>query len=196
MNRKKMVAGFWVVILVASALAYASTIKVWSSGEALRPSDLNDNFAHIHNLMVGGHGARLVNADVSASAAIAQSKIANSDRFSDGWAFVAASCTSASCTIAASSTSLFSGIARSSEGIYTATFASARVDANYAINVTPQCSFSAFNSGVACNVVAQTTTAFTFHCYETSWFAYGGSATDGGTPQADCGFSISYFDEN
>lgn len=45
-------------------LVTSGAIKTWQSGETIATSDLNANFSHIHNKMVGGHGARLVNADV------------------------------------------------------------------------------------------------------------------------------------
>ncbi len=63
-------------LTIFATLATAGAIKSWASGETLHSADLNANFNHIHNLMVGGHGARLVDADVSSSANIAQSKIA------------------------------------------------------------------------------------------------------------------------
>ena len=58
-----------------AGLTVAGAIKTWGSGDTLLSSDLNGNFQHIHNVMVGGHGARLVNADVSNSAAIRYSKM-------------------------------------------------------------------------------------------------------------------------
>lgn len=200
MNRKKMVAGFWVVILVASALAYASTIKVWSSGEALRPSDLNDNFAHIHNLMVGGHGARLVNADVSASAAIAQSKIAGYAAFPKGWAHVAASCTSNPCTIADQSGSFVTSIARVGAGIYTVTLGTAPANAAFGVQIAPTCptgTTGAVPVGVSCGVTGLQTIApqFTIDCWDVSQLAYG-TVGDGGSARVDCGFTITVWDED
>ena len=59
--------------------AEASSIKVWTFNEVLKASDLNNNFAHIHNTMVGGHGARLVAADVATSLSVL---------FADAWAIV------------------------------------------------------------------------------------------------------------
>lgn len=62
--------------LLLGLVACAGTIKVWSSNSVITAADLNANFNHIHSLMVGGHGARLVDADVSPTAAIAVTKIA------------------------------------------------------------------------------------------------------------------------
>lgn len=66
------------VALLLAFVAWSSPIKTWVSGDALTVADLNSNLFHIHSLMVGGHGARLVNADVSASAAISISKLEGS----------------------------------------------------------------------------------------------------------------------
>ena len=59
--------------------AQASSIKVWTTNEVLKASDLNTNFAHIHNTMVGGHGARLVASDVATALSVL---------FTDAWAIV------------------------------------------------------------------------------------------------------------
>lgn len=87
------------VLMLGIPVAYAGAIKVWSSYETLTASDLNANFAHIHNTMVGGHGARLVNADVSPSAAIASSKLAAGAGIPRAWATMGTVCTSGACTL-------------------------------------------------------------------------------------------------
>lgn len=74
-------------------------IKTWSSGETLTSSDLNANFAHIHSTMVGGHGGRLVNADINAAANIASSKLANGLGIAKSFVFVADSCSATPCTM-------------------------------------------------------------------------------------------------
>lgn len=89
-------------LLLVGAYAGASSIYSWSSGEVLTHSQLNANFAHIHNNMVGGHGARLVDADVSASAAISRSKIYAGSGMALAWAKVGAgttACSSGTCTV-------------------------------------------------------------------------------------------------
>jgi hypothetical protein len=94
-------------LIILSLLATAGTagaIKVWSTGETLTASQLNANFSHIHSLMVGGHGARLVNADVSTSAAIASTKLANGSGIPKYWvslAYSGAGCGTAvsACTV-------------------------------------------------------------------------------------------------
>lgn len=64
-----------IFLLLASTFIFAGPIKTWASSDVLTSTDLNQAFQHIHNSMVGGHGARLVDADVAANAAIQQSKI-------------------------------------------------------------------------------------------------------------------------
>lgn len=82
----------WKYVLVAlfvTGVVNAGAIKTWVNGDALNANDLNSNFSHIHNLMVGGHGARLVDADVSPNAAIKLSKISGTARIPAGVAIVA-----------------------------------------------------------------------------------------------------------
>lgn len=71
----KLIAASLLGLFVAGSVALASGIKNWSSGETIRSADLNSNFNHIHNTMVGGHGARLTDSDVSSTAAIQHSKM-------------------------------------------------------------------------------------------------------------------------
>lgn len=78
------------VTLFVAGVVNAGAIKLWSNGDALNATDLNSNFNHIHNLMVGGHGARLVDADVSASANIKLSKLESSAGIASGMGFVSA----------------------------------------------------------------------------------------------------------
>lgn len=64
-----------VTVAIVSTLAFAGAIKTWNNGDTLSAADITANFQHIHNSMVGGHGARLVDADVSATANISASKL-------------------------------------------------------------------------------------------------------------------------
>lgn len=94
-------------------------IKTWSSGETLTSSDLNANFAHIHSTMVGGHGGRLVNADVNASAAISSSKLANGLGIAKSFVFIADACGATPCTMINAFN--VTGVTRTSAGVYVAT---------------------------------------------------------------------------
>lgn len=80
-------------LLVLGGIAGAGAIKTWASGEVLTASDLNTVFQHIHNTMVGGgHGARLVDADVNATAGITHSKMANPGLLPKTWAIWKTAC--------------------------------------------------------------------------------------------------------
>lgn len=80
----KLAAAFF----LSAAIAWAGTIKVWGTNDVLTAADLNANFAHIHNLMVGGHGPRLVNADVASGAAIAYTKVVASPYAPTAWGLI------------------------------------------------------------------------------------------------------------
>lgn len=67
----------YLAVVLIALTASATGLKVWVSGETPTIGDLNANFSHIHNTMVGGHGARLTNSDVATNAAIASSKLAD-----------------------------------------------------------------------------------------------------------------------
>ena len=105
--------------VVVAAFAIAGPIKVWSPGVPLTSTDLNSNFQHIHNLMVGGHGPRLVNADVSSNAAISHSKLATPALVPKMWTIVA-TCSTGTCTMQEGSG--VTSVTRSSTGIYTVNF--------------------------------------------------------------------------
>lgn len=56
-------------------LAANTEVRIQTNGETRNPVPVSDVVEHIHATMVGGHGARLVNADVSPDAGIDASKI-------------------------------------------------------------------------------------------------------------------------
>ena len=91
-----------VAILGVAVFALAGPIKVWSNGDYVLSSDLNANFQHIHDTMVGGHGPRLTNADVAPNAGIALSKLAQTFAL-PSYAFQVGSgptpCASGTCTV-------------------------------------------------------------------------------------------------
>lgn len=120
--------------ILSAGIAYASAIKTWSSGETIRAADLNSNFAHIHNNMVGGGHNLLTNADVSASAGIAHTKLATPALLPKAWAAMLTACNApGACTIAAGSG--ISAITRTgSTGVYTVDF-SGRTDTSFGVLV-------------------------------------------------------------
>ncbi len=118
------------VAMLLALYAGASTIKVWTNGDALTAADLNAVFAHIHGTMVGGHGARLVNADVSASAAISQSKIVRGANIPRAWAASSTVCTSnGACALSASNN--ITSVSRTAGGQYSVVLAYTTTDAGY-----------------------------------------------------------------
>lgn len=121
------IAGVVCAVVLTHKPAQAGSIKTWTN-EQLSPSDLNTTFQHIHNNMVGGHGARLVNADVSTSAAIGHSKMATPALLPKAWATLSAACGASPCTIAAGSG--VTSITRSGAGLYVVTYP-ARANVNY-----------------------------------------------------------------
>lgn len=166
----------WLVVFaLISSVAVGGAIKTWTSGNTLTATDLNSNFQHIHNNMVGGHGARLVDADVSATAAVSHSKLAVPALVPKAWAFVGnAVCAASPCAIADSSG--ISGITRSGAGVYPATITSARTGALYGAWAT--------SNTAALYAVAEVTSAtvVTVRCY------------DAAAVPTDCAFSVVVMD--
>ena len=165
-------------LLLVSAIAAAGGIKSWSSGDTLTTTDLNANFAHIHNAMVGGHGARLVDADVSASAAIGYTKLQNGRGIARAWADVESICSADPCTISESLN--VTSIARASEGVYTLTLAYTATDNVFAAFV----STSSSTILALCQGVSTSTTTATINCFE----------ADGSIAVEDAAFHVVIFD--
>lgn len=136
-------------------------IHTWSSGETLTSSDLNANFAHIHNYMVGGHGGRLVNADVSASAAIASTKI----QYGGGIAkshvgvYVACGCGAAPCFCTLNNPYNVTSVQKTATGTY-------RVTWNFTAAKTPNVQVTTVTSGNICTTATPTTTTVDITCVD------------------------------
>lgn len=116
---------FLMGILVAS-LGVGGTIKSWSAGEPLTAAQLNANFSHIHSSLVGAGHNLLVNADVSGTANIASSKLAQGAGFVDAMVRVGdrtTACSADPCTI--TSAVGVSAVNWSSTGTYVVNFSPA-----------------------------------------------------------------------
>lgn len=125
------------VIILLATVALGSAIKVWGPGDILSSTDLNANFAHIHTTMVGGHGARLVDADVNNSAAISHSKLATPRLVPKAIAAVSTNCTAAgACTLFAPAYRISAITRLGSAGLYRVDFSPALSDASYFPAVT------------------------------------------------------------
>jgi hypothetical protein len=137
---KQLAAVVLALTLGFVTLSVASSIKVWSNSESLTSQDLNANFAHIHNTMVGSHGARLVNTDVSPTAAIAHTKMATPALLPKAWAVVYDQCDAGiadgggNCTVGASSR--VTSVTRTSSGYYDVTLGYTPVNAQFAVIVS------------------------------------------------------------
>ncbi|HEX2617374.1 MAG TPA: hypothetical protein VHL57_07510 [Flavobacteriales bacterium] len=167
-------------LLVLSAPAIGGSIYTWSSGENLSASTLNATFQHIHNNMVGGHGARLVDADVSASANISRSKLAAYPALPLAWAKVGSgttACSSGTCTLG-DSYGVTSVTASSS--VYTVTLTTSLGDTEYGVLV------SSHTNDRHCTGFPATATTVTVNC-----------RTIASSPAAgDAVFTVSVFDNN
>lgn len=142
---------------LTTMLLLSGAIKVWSSGEDITSTDLNANFAHIHNKMVGGHGARLVDADVSPTANITTSKLAAYRFIPKAW--VVGQCNGTTCVILESEN--VTSVARSG-GNNTVTLAYTPTNATFATVIS-------YNTGKGfCNTQGLSTSApqITAHCYD------------------------------
>ncbi len=176
-----------IVVAIIAAIAYAGPIKTWSSGETITAGDLNANFAHIHNTMVGSHGARLVNTDVSASANIAHSKLANPAVLPKAMGGVVTACSSGPCSWGFNS-GHSATFARASAGNYTMTLSAPRPNAVYGAVAT--CGGTGANPCV-CSIRSGTISTTTYQV-DCSVFI-----TDGGVQQnADTAFTVSVFDND
>lgn len=170
-----------VFAMLAASVAVASAIKVWSPGDTLSSTDLNANFAHIHSLMVGGHGARLLDADVSASAAIAHSKMANPALLPKAYVYVASVCSSSPCTMNLSYG--LTSVTRTGTGLYQLNLNPARTNATFGGVVSVM--YCSGSPPCTCNYEAPVAgTAYNIDCYDRTGAA------------KDVGFFVTLFDDN
>jgi hypothetical protein len=183
MKKLKLEASAWTLVLLSlliGGLAAAGTIKNWATSDTLTAADLNGNFTHIHNLMVGGHGARLIDADVNAGAAIASSKLAAYRYIPVAWANV--TCSPSTCTINAGSSTI-STVGYTGAGIYSVNLSPALTDASFLAVVSPQ----ATGNARSCQVGSPSSSSIPIRCFDI------GASTV--TP-ADMSFNILVLDNN
>lgn len=123
-------------VILTGSLVAAGQIVVFSSGDTLSPTSLNSNFSHIHNTMIGGHGARLVDADVNPAAALSHSKLATPAVVPKAWATITANCASP-CTETLIASSGVSSISHTGAGSFQVNWTVTRGDALYGVIVSP-----------------------------------------------------------
>lgn len=180
---------FWfIAALLLGFGVTAGTIRTWSNGETLTAADLNGNFSHIHNLMVGGHGARLVNADVSASAQIATSKLAGYRLLPRAWALLANSAAGCGTAVAACTETSVGGltVVGAGAGVYLVNLGYTAADATYAVNISVMGAATAGHH--VCEVATTGTTSFDVRCKIV--------AAVGVQTLTDVGFTVVVYDDN
>lgn len=158
----KKFAPYLLFVLLCAAYANAGSLYSWSSGETLTHSQLNSNFSHIHNNMVGGHGARLVDADVASNAAISRSKLQYYGALPVAAAKVGSGstpCASGTCTLG-DSTNVTS--VTESTSVYTVTWSVNFGDTEYMVFVTSG------TSNVNCYGIPASATTATVSCFNMS----------------------------
>jgi hypothetical protein len=168
--------------------ALAGPIKTWQAGEVITANDINANFQHIHNLMVGGHGARLVNADVNANANIAHSKLATPVLLPKMVALMANTCSSIGpCSMTFNQG--FSNVeAVTTTGLYRYTFSAVRPNNSYSVFIQPGLAFGAIP---LCRLTDAQTAFFEIQCLVSS------SATSMSTmTNTAARTSVAVFDDN
>lgn len=125
-------------LLLAGAAYAVDVFKVWTDGETLTAADLNADFTHIHNLMVGGGHNTLTNGDVAANANISDAKFAGGSTIwpvgSASYVDIA-SCSGVGsfCTITSLTGFSSVNIQHGVTGDYTVSFSPSLTDLNYAI---------------------------------------------------------------
>lgn len=173
-------------LAVVASLSLAGPIHTWSVGEVITSTDLNAALSHIHGTMVGGHGPRLVNADVSGSAAIAHTKLAGPALLPKVWGTFDCASTPGTCSFlvgSATSSAVFN-----STGTYTVTLPAARTNAVYGVMISEWADTS--TSNITCHGSTQTTTTVDVRCSKSNPDA---GATD---VAADARFTFEILDDN
>lgn len=173
----RMIAVFFFAVC---ATAGAGSLYQWSSGESLSASQLNSNFSHIHNNMVGGHGARLVDADVASNAAISRSKLQNYASLPVAWAKVGSGTTACASGTCALGDSFGVASVTASSSVYTVTWSTTMGDTEYSLLVLPHAATR------WCYAAVTSATVATVTCLNN---LSGGSA-------ADAVFTVAAFDNN
>lgn len=127
------------LVLLIPLAAYASLPKTWGA-EVLRYSDLNANFAHVEAALRGGTHTAIVNADISASAAIAHTKLASPHGLPKAFALVStgpcpnSGTTNCTLSVSAGVTSVASA---TTTGRYNVTLSPLPPTSNFAVLLTP-----------------------------------------------------------
>lgn len=157
----------------ASAHAGSPALTVWSNGQSLTASALNNSFAHIDNTFSGG----ITDSMLSTAAAIAHSKLATPALIPKAWAQMGSSvCTGAGTNCGINESSKVNWIhSTATNGVYDVDLSYVPANASFAVFTTPMvgdnvCSVTGLASG------AVGTKDFTVTCLT------GGAVPGGGIP--------------
>jgi hypothetical protein len=178
--RNVLAAVVLTTLLIGLPSAYAA-LKVWSGSESIQTADLNSNFTQVNNAAT----ALVTNAKVSASAAVASSKLAAYRQIPTDWVHMtqaSSSCgtSAAGCTVTSPSGMVVSGIAT---GKYTVGFASPKVDITYGVTISVETVTGTHGQCVR-YPLSSTTSQFIVWCYNDA------------TTLTDTGFTIVILDNN
>jgi hypothetical protein len=120
------VVASWLIVPAALAFTLNPPLKVWTTGETLKATDLNSNFSTIANAAT----RLLVNADFSATGALAHSKLATPALIAKAQGLISAGtdtpptyaiCAASPCLVTAGSK--ITSVTRVSTGLYNVTLA-------------------------------------------------------------------------
>lgn len=174
MKKELAVLGLLFIGFVAWGHSGSPSPTIWSSGQVLTYTALNNTIAHIHNTFDEG----ITNAMISGTASIEHTKLQVPALIPKAWAYVASTCSASPCTLAASST--VTSIARTGAGVYTVTLAFTPQNAAFAPNAT------SMTAALYCAATGPATAAphFTVRCYDATGAA------------ADAGFNFTVMDND
>jgi len=144
-------------------LAHTSTpaFTVWSPGQGLTATALNDSLAHLHNTFSGG----IVDAHISSTAAISVSKLARPDLLPRSWAYTSGATNVPGAILTSGLTTSLTYTRGAGAGVFTYTLSPARPNANYMLVVTGQGIAAAAADNFGCHVRSRTTTGGSIECY-------------------------------
>ena len=138
-------------------IAYATSLKVWSTGETIRSSDLNSNFAALN-----AYTGLITNARIAGNAAISHTKLATPALIPKAWVNVATTCTASPCTITESSG--VSSVTWTSAGYHTVNLSVGLKNADYAAFAFPR--LASATAKVFCQIDGQDTSFFIVKCFD------------------------------
>jgi len=134
--------------------AYAVSLKVWATGETIRSSDLNANFAALN-----AYTGTITDSRIDGNAQISHSKLKTPGLIPKAWVYVAIICTVSPCVKEESFG--FGNINRTSTGKYTLNLSYGPKNTNFATLVTAK---GNAGTNLYCMVTGQDGTSVLIEC--------------------------------